>query len=158
VYLVIDHAYRTFRTKERGKPLPASRFAVAAARALTLLGVLVGSVFFRADSVRTALRVLKGMAGQGGLGALAIHREPLRLGFIVAVILATQLLPNSQELLGAFVARPRGEAEGDAGARAAATAPVRFRPNRLFGAIVALVAFASIVQISDSSVFLYFNF
>lgn len=150
VYLVIDHAYRTYRKKEKGKPLPASPVAVAAARVLTLLGVLVGSVFFRADGVRAALRVLKGMTGLAGLGAFTIYRDPLALLVVTGAILATQLLPNSQEILGRYLGRPRGTTEE---ARALA-----FRPTPLVGALVALLAFATIVEISDSSVFLYFNF
>jgi alginate O-acetyltransferase complex protein AlgI len=169
VYLVIDHAYLTYRKKEKGKPLPASPAAVAAARVITLLGVLIGSVFFRADSVRAALRVLKGMTGLAGIGAFSLHRDPMALLTVTAAILATQLLPNAQEILGRYLGRPGREAEERATAATTASAgktgagllrprALAFRPTKLAGAVVAIVAFAAIVQISDSSVFLYFNF
>ncbi len=165
VYLVIDHAIRAFRKRTGGKPAPAGPAAIAFARFVTLLGVLIGTVLFRADSLHSAVRVLKGMAGLSGIGHLEIHRKPTWLLFVVALIIGTQFLPNSQEITGAVVARLRAAATlpGGQEPEPSVEAPgllarLRWRPNLVWGIAVAAVGVFAIVQISEASVFLYFNF
>jgi D-alanyl-lipoteichoic acid acyltransferase DltB (MBOAT superfamily) len=68
VYLLVNHAWRGAR---RAVDLPASttpsRAGAWLGRALTLLCVVIGWVFFRADSFPSALSLLRGMTG--GYGA-----------------------------------------------------------------------------------------
>ena len=62
VYLTINHAWRTFR--QGAKPNTWKR---RLGMATTFVAVAVSFVFFRADSLETALRVLGPMAGSHGL-------------------------------------------------------------------------------------------
>ena len=64
-YLLINHAWR--EVKARLGWGNGGRLAALGAGALTFLAVVVGWVFFRADSFSSALTMLQGMAGMNGV-------------------------------------------------------------------------------------------
>jgi len=64
-YLLVNHAWRAF--KARLGWADGGRLAALGAGALTFFAVVVGWVFFRADSTSTAITMLKGMAGLNGV-------------------------------------------------------------------------------------------
>ena len=67
IYLVINHAWRGLRQK-LGQDLSRSTLAGrTAARALTLLAVIVAWVYFRAEDLASAHNILAGMAGLHGI-------------------------------------------------------------------------------------------
>jgi len=65
LYLIVNHAWRY--GKRRMGWGAGGRFADLGAGALTFLAVVVGWVFFRADSVPSAMTMLRGMAGMNGI-------------------------------------------------------------------------------------------
>ncbi len=72
VYLTINHAWRVFQARRRGRNPPppspsAARSGAVAGLILTYLAVLVGQVFFRADSSGSAVRILGAMVGAHGV-------------------------------------------------------------------------------------------
>jgi alginate O-acetyltransferase complex protein AlgI len=86
------YLFAAHRWSERKRPLPK-----AAAFVLTLLAVVVGWVFFRAETVRDAANILAGMSGVRGFGA-----EGAMPGAIIAALALIglcALAPNSQQLL-----------------------------------------------------------
>jgi D-alanyl-lipoteichoic acid acyltransferase DltB (MBOAT superfamily) len=64
-YLMINHSWRGF--KEKMGWGEGGRLAKLGAGALTFLAVVVGWVFFRADSFTSAMTMLHGMAGMNGV-------------------------------------------------------------------------------------------
>lgn len=68
LYLVVNHAWH--RARDRIAPVgwAAARIPAAAYVALTFVAVMVAWVFFRAQSVDSALRLLAAMAGTHGAG------------------------------------------------------------------------------------------
>ncbi|WP_309246667.1 MBOAT family O-acyltransferase [Ramlibacter montanisoli] len=60
-YLLVNHAWRAFRRRHGWGE--GGRAAALAAGALTFLAVVVGWVFFRADSMASAVTMLQGMTG-----------------------------------------------------------------------------------------------
>jgi alginate O-acetyltransferase complex protein AlgI len=67
VYLIVNHLWSGLRSLI-GMPSGApSRLGTLLGRALTLLCVVIGWVFFRADSFASALALLRGMAGSNGV-------------------------------------------------------------------------------------------
>lgn len=65
LYLMVNHAWRGF--KEQMGWGYGGRLATLGAGALTFLAVVVGWVFFRADSFSSAMAMLHGMAGINGV-------------------------------------------------------------------------------------------
>ena len=66
VYLVINHAWRGLHRILGGPAGTPSRWRRLLARAVTLVAVIVGWVFFRADSFAAAIAMLRAMAGRNG--------------------------------------------------------------------------------------------
>jgi alginate O-acetyltransferase complex protein AlgI len=70
-YLVLNHAWRAWRSK-RQRPLSGTVATIlhVGGYGLTLLTVLIGQAFFRADSVNDATVLLAGMSGWHGVEPL----------------------------------------------------------------------------------------
>jgi D-alanyl-lipoteichoic acid acyltransferase DltB (MBOAT superfamily) len=66
LYLVVNHGWRTAAARLPPMPAPAYALGRGAGWALTFLAVVVGWVFFRADTFAGALGMLAGMAGANG--------------------------------------------------------------------------------------------
>jgi D-alanyl-lipoteichoic acid acyltransferase DltB (MBOAT superfamily) len=142
VYLCINHAWNNYG------PAVAPRFARPAnalALILTFLSVVVAWVFFRADSLSSAVYVLSRMAEPT---RLTLGRgEIANLGFIVIYAALVWFAPNTQEIMG-YDHRNRTVGEKlDAW---------RLRPLFLY-ATAAVLAFG-ILGIQQHSEFIYFRF
>jgi len=77
-YLLMNHAWRAFKARLGWGD--GGRLAALGAGALTFLAVVVGWVFFRADSFSSAVTMLQGMAGVNGVSlpvSLEGRLEPL---------------------------------------------------------------------------------
>ena len=141
-YLCINHAWNHFG------PAVAPRFAPAAngaAFVLTFLSVVVAWVFFRADSLASAMYVLARMADptQVTFGRV----EMLDTGLILIYAAIAWFAPNTQAIMGYdHQNRSVGEALG----------AWRIRPALLY-ASAAVLAFG-ILGIQQHSEFIYFRF
>jgi alginate O-acetyltransferase complex protein AlgI len=142
VYLCINHAWNYFG------PTLAPRFARAAdiaALVLTFLAVVIAWVFFRADSMASALSVLSKMADPA---QIVFGRSEMANTMVVMVYAALAwFAPNTQEIVGYdHTNRTVGETSG-AWSR---------RPAFLY-ASAAVLAFG-ILGIQQHSEFIYFRF
>jgi D-alanyl-lipoteichoic acid acyltransferase DltB (MBOAT superfamily) len=142
LYLCINHAWNNYG------PAVAPRFASIARMAavlVTFLSVVVAWVFFRADSVSSALHVLSRMADPT---SIAFGRpEMIQAAFIALYAAIAWFAPNTQTIMGYdHENRTVGEA-----LRAG-----RMRPAYLY-ASAAVLAFG-ILGIQHYSEFIYFRF
>ena len=144
VYLVVNHAWRRFKIE-----MPD-----AAGQALTFLAVLVGWVFFRAESPTDALELIKAMLGLKGFLA---HKE------IVAMLRgAPGFGPSMRPLL--FVTTPQvlltlaGLYVFVVRFKNTQEAIDMLRPRWWMALAVGLIAAASILKVNRSTEFLYFQF
>lgn len=142
-YLMVNHAWRGFKNKMGWGD--GGRMAKLGSGALTFFAVVVGWVFFRADSFSSAISMLHGMAGMNGVslpvsleGKLGhyfvqhrwiVFEEPtfaikkamliLSFGFTIA-----WLLPNVRQLFHAY--RPTCEDMNEEGQSAASESLPKF--------------------------------
>jgi alginate O-acetyltransferase complex protein AlgI len=151
-YLMVNHGWR--HLCERLDVRSGGRAAAFGAGALTFLAVVVGWVFFRADSVEAALRMLRGMAGLNGItltdglenGVVGRMLAPLGVQFhgaftltelslgqvlpmMIAGLMIVFCLPNSGELLqrsGVVLDPVAPEPEGGAAAPASVAPRTRW--------------------------------
>jgi alginate O-acetyltransferase complex protein AlgI len=166
-YLVVNHGWQALASRLPGRSARRGPLGAIVSAALTFVAVLAAWVFFRADSVDTALRMLQGMAGSNGLtlpaswqflapaGAHAsalfggafphLPWEPratlTTLGLGLAIV---WLLPNTQQFMGEQ-AWPRGQA-------------LAWRPTPAGAAIAGVALAYSLLRIDALSPFLYFQF
>jgi alginate O-acetyltransferase complex protein AlgI len=166
LYLVINHAWRNFR--HAGKPPAPSVAGIWAARALTLLAFVVSMPLFRADSLTTALRMLRGMIGGHGISLHGLIHDWKFLGLLGAVLMISQMLPNTQELLRnrldaateplaahAAAGRTMG---GSATANSWSWPRVEWKPTAMWALAIGLVAWYVVLNMAAPSEFLYFQF
>jgi D-alanyl-lipoteichoic acid acyltransferase DltB (MBOAT superfamily) len=172
-YLIVNYAWR--RIWHWGRDTGLYRFT---ARAITLVSVVVGWVYFRADSVETANRMLAAMAslpsslrGWAGplepvLGLLGVEfqggymtGEHLQLLLLVAGFVGVVWYwPNTQQ----WMTQAGAALDGDH--RALDQPVARFwrqfewRPGVISGVVSALIAAFALLGLSQVTEFLYFQF
>ncbi len=162
-YLSINHGYRTFVPEESRlhKLIPPVVGVL-----LTFGSVLVGQVFFRANSVRDAFYVLGTLLGLHGRGP-SLRNVPIEavemptysrfllhpLGAIAALLFCFFIvwaLPNTQEILG--------QLEKGAVRYRSIFPDLYWKPNPAWTAGLCVILVASLMLISESTSFLYFQF
>src|SRR4051794_26175313 len=141
-FLCMNHA---FNALVPNIPASLARPVRAAGAVLTFLAVVVAWVFFRADSVPWAMRILNAMADPSNI---AFGREEIAASVMVAIYAAlVWLAPNTQGIMGYDHANRRVGEGLMAG---------RMRPLVLYGA--SLVLAFGILGIQSHSEFIYFRF
>jgi D-alanyl-lipoteichoic acid acyltransferase DltB (MBOAT superfamily) len=142
VYLCLNHAWANY-----GPPIPQTlqRPAGVVAFLLTFLAVVVAWVFFRADSLPSALYVLSRMADPG---QIVFSRTEMVQSLMIAIYAGlVWFAPNTQAIVG-YDHRTRSVGVG--------LGAVRVRPLLLYGG-AAVFAFG-VLGIQQYSEFIYFRF
>jgi D-alanyl-lipoteichoic acid acyltransferase DltB (MBOAT superfamily) len=157
VYLLLNHAWRAMRGSRHAEP-DAPR-ATVSARLLTFPAVVVAWVFFRSDSLDTALHITRAMAGGSGVALPRSWIEPLlrhwgvatpgwvrvggmgtiggwpELAWLAAALVIVWALPNTQEIMARH-----------------------WRPSPAWALAAASLAAIGILGFTSASPFIYFNF
>ncbi len=160
IYLMINHAWQGFAQRMSwGDGGKLGRFS---AGTLTFLAVVIGWVFFRADSVSSAISMLQSMIGKHGV---MDHWVPVReaLKVIIPSLLCVFLLPNLRQIFLGY--RPTCEDLGSvARATGAASTPgvapplLQWRPSTSMAWVIAACFLLSVGELTKVSEFLYFQF
>lgn len=178
-YLSINHAWRVFGTKAKGrKEAPTRWTTVAAGVAVTFLAVIVAQIFFRAKSTPDAISLIGGMLGlHAAVGQIMVpasflgwtHGLAARLqdaGLIRLTDTATELknwmriavslaivwaCPNTQQIMVDFA--PALES-----IRPFPWRSLRWRPGVGWGLVMGALLLASLCNLENVSRFLYFQF
>ncbi|MBL0319273.1 MAG: MBOAT family protein [Alphaproteobacteria bacterium] len=145
LFLVINHAWRTFIGSERTY---LSLVAKTVSWPVTFLSVCFTWVIFRANSVSEALPIYKGMLGLNGIGTSAQINPGILAYILIALVIALRF-KNTQEL---FSLHEKTQSDHT----------VTQSHNTLFSLSIALIAIVlfwiSVLKIGGSSPFLYFQF
>jgi alginate O-acetyltransferase complex protein AlgI len=142
VYLCINHAWNNFGP---AAPPRLARLADLAAFIVTFAAVVVAWVFFRADSIATALSILSKMASPS---QIVFGRAEIAYALFIAVYAGIAwLAPNTQAIMG-YDHKKRTVGEG--------LAAGQLRPAFLYAG-AAVLAFG-ILGIQQHSEFIYFRF
>ncbi|HEY9103983.1 MBOAT family protein [Chitinimonas sp.] len=146
LYLLVNHAWRALMARHgwHGE----GRLYQTAAWMLTLLAVMLGWVFFRADSLASALSLLHSLAGlaSAAVQSAGIERASalpmLLLGFAIALY-----LPNAQ---AAALSAPES--------RQGLLRRLGWRPTLGYAALMTLLGYGVLTNLHKPSEFLYFQF
>jgi alginate O-acetyltransferase complex protein AlgI len=173
--LVVNHAWRTWKPKPvKGQPEP--RWWPFLAWLLAIGFVVLVEVFFRADSVPTALRMFEGMFGGQGIAvpqALRHLAAPMlapigvtvgssgqgaldflqMIAWILAAWAIALAMPNTHEMLVEH--EPALDFQPVANRR---KIELRWAPTRGWAFIVAVIALLSLMSFGQVSAFLYWQF
>ncbi len=174
IYLVINHGWQALcRAAGHCFGLDSAPGRVAA-RAITFIAVVVGWVFFRADDLDSATRILNAMAGAGEFELSGFMRETVQQSglakwmalagvqwsepavlFVLEIVLLVIVMgfPNTQQLLSREYARLDTEP-------VARVEPSRhtWRPSRSWALVMIVAGSWALLGLSSVTEFLYFQF
>lgn len=180
LYLVINHAWHGLRRalgQDFGQPSRCGNFL---SRGITFLAVVFGWVFFRAESLEDALRIIKGMACLNGM-ALPTAWQP-KLGKIASILMHLGVyfdgnvtlpnhhglllmiffliiawaFPNTQEIFSRF--EPGINFLDDRLKLGLLQKKLLWQPSLSWSLVMGCISAYAVIYISGSSVFLYFQF
>ncbi len=178
VYLIINHIWREVR-KAIGFEVKNSWWSVAFARGITFLAVLVGWVFFRAETTNSVIEIIKGMVGANGfylsyswfeklgllgpiLQNLGIRFTPMELKFgigmvlwLIALLAITLLFPNTQQIMGKY--NPAFEVLRRE-IQPVSRRLFQWQPNLVWASISCVIMLYCLLNLGGVSEFLYFQF
>jgi len=184
-YLVIHQAWLWFRKRMGLKLLSGTALGRGLAWSVTFLVVVIGWVFFRAESFPAAWRMLEGMAGLNGVavpnaiaarfGDLWGPLESLGLTtylgggadflrtylWLVALFPVALWMPNTQEIFRDW--RPGldfkpGESAAQIRFSRVAASAAAWQPSFFWAMYLAVIGGLSLMSLSSVSEFLYFQF
>ncbi len=172
VYLAINHAWRSFREKIlRHDMTESSRLGRIASVTVTFLVVVVGWVFFRAESIDSAMQILTAMLGLNGwaipnewraaleavcctspieFADLSAFGGSYQIRWVISLLFVAFALPNSQTMIlaaAAFIANSPTRRWSE---------PLAW--SGLGSAFLLVVIIAAINASRGISEFIYFNF
>lgn len=160
-YLIVNHGWRSAFGPS------VSWWGRLLSWLLTFLAVMLAWVFFRADSVATAWRIISAAAGWNGMAMPHFVADVLGLSAtssfhnvlfdpwssmakLVLLLAVALFLPNSQEMLARY--RPALERV------TAAPAWLQWRPSLIWGMSLGLLLAICVTLLGGNSPFLYFRF
>jgi D-alanyl-lipoteichoic acid acyltransferase DltB (MBOAT superfamily) len=165
LYLSVFHGWHERRSHTGSvRPTPSTA-GIWTGRVVTFLLVMLGWVFFRAETFSAALRVLEGMIGLHGLSS---STEALNLNLkeatkmIVLFLVVVWIFPNSHEVLAAH--SPALEYAHDPPKVNLAPTPrplsrlLGWRPNLVWAFLLAALMVAGILNLSRPTDFIYWQF
>ena len=148
VYLTANQAWRHFRQRRRtGEPSTPSAPARMLMRVGVYLQVALALVFFRADSLHSALAMMRDLFGVHGLGQFG---SLLDAGLAFLLFPVVWFLPNTQQILN--------EEPPNSGASTPLLLNLRWTPNLGWGLALAVLFFAVLANLGKPASFLYFQF
>jgi len=162
VYLTANQAWRHFRQRSHNAPPPPkpAGFIRLALMAGVYLQVTFALIFFRSDSMGSALALVRDMFGHSGFGHID---EPLIAFLALALFPVVWFLPNTQQILGQEIG-PDGIAAFP-GTSNVSPIPastrflwLRWRPNVGWAVMMAVLFFAVLANLDSTTSFLYFQF
>ncbi len=181
-YLIINHQYRSLR-KRLGHDLKNTNwFDRGCGWLLTFVAVVIGWVFFRAESIDTAFVIVKGMFGFNGVSVtelfakrlafipnldlqlngylpiLQINHKDLAFEIILLLIIAW-FTPNTHEWMGDY--NPVLNHDVNKKNENAATSlrkQLRWKPNNIWSVITGFITVLGLLGLTKVSEFLYFQF
>jgi hypothetical protein len=175
LYLIVNHAWHALRRKLGQDPdKPLSRPIHALSVLLTFLAVVLAWVFFRASDFRTAMSFMHAMSGANDMGMpdnwftrfpafhawLADHgwfitSNGLATGgmmnWIWISLLIVWLAPNTQTIMQSF--KPALDMP-----QPVARTRLLWRPSFWSALLIWGLAFTALINLSQQSTFLYFQF
>ena len=153
-YLCLNHAWR-YGVRRLGVEMKGGSYVTRGISTITtFLAVAIAFVVFRASSLVAARNVLSGLAGMTeGPDLETTISNPMGLfPFALLVLLViTFIMPNSQELMRYTSVLEKAPAS-------ISPAWPRWQPNLIWAVVCVFLGVSSVVCVSRTSAFLYFQF
>jgi hypothetical protein len=157
VYLVLNHAWQKVLGRRHAEVAGTPIYSLLA-RAITFMSVVVGWVFFRAQTFDGAIRVLSAMSGPygevGEYTGVSGQGSGLLPFWLILSFVIVWMLPNTYEV----ALRWRIALDPYERSRSPALLPARLTLNGAWALGAAALFVYALLEVSTASEFLYFNF
>ena len=156
IYLVVNHAFRAACQRHWLPNVLPGHLGHFAGRLLTFLAVVVAWVFFRADNWGGAWRMIEAMFSLGGIDFThsLVASPTTAWAWIAALFAITWFAPSTQMIMRHY--RPAlGWQPEEPGLHFLNPA---WRPNPAWALVVSLILTGCVLNLSEASEFIYFNF
>ena len=146
-YLLINHGWHALRRAFGNDLNQSSWIGCKAAQSITFIAIVVGWVFFRAESTYGAMHVLAPMFGKSGISfdemfsSRNLDDPLLGFGMILFLFLISWFAPNSAEYV-----------------QGGSKSPFVWKPNFRHAVLIAMMFCISFFHVESYSEFLYFQF
>lgn len=156
LYLIVNHAWRRWWAVKKHHTSFKRRIV---SRCVTFLAVVVAWVFFRADGVDEAVRILSAMFGLNGWGSLCNPASagtctfgiPTAWYWIGLLSWVAFCAPNTQQIMAQW--RP-----GLGDVRERTGTKIRFKPNFQWAFAMGVLFAMAVARLNERSQFLYYQF
>jgi hypothetical protein len=163
-YLLMNHAWR----ERAGKGAAPTLTRVVISRGATFLAVVLAWVFFRADTVKSAVSIIVSLFGVHGLTSdLARLHQSNGWALVAPLLLVVWFFPNTNQLLAKFAPTLEYfEEDAAPSSRRGSKPPVatgwwrklEWSPSVIWVVAVVALTVASIIGFSRGSEFIYWQF
>lgn len=152
LYLVINHLFRKVIKQSR----QVTFIQQAISWVLTFLCIVIAWVFFRAENLSSANKMLMGMLGQGTQEIL--NGTHLTAGITIAILLPLAILfPNSNQIIGLVRLAPDAATEMLI-PNNSRQSWIQWEPKALWAIAIGVLLLTQLVSTSKYSPFIYFQF
>jgi alginate O-acetyltransferase complex protein AlgI len=151
--LIVNRGWQAFRMRVGGPLVLPNRLGRFAGGCLTFLVVVVGWVFFRADNMNSAFKMLQAMAGMSSTTSPGDAIDSMSFLFIGVLLVFVWLTPNSQEFTGYLP--PSGGLKKEQGDW---PTYLRWRPSIAWAICTGALFASALLSLSKVSEFIYFQF
>jgi D-alanyl-lipoteichoic acid acyltransferase DltB (MBOAT superfamily) len=151
--LIVNRCWQAFRMRVGGPLVLPNRLGRLAGGCLTFLVVVVGWVFFRADDMNSAFKMLQAMAGMSPKTSPGDAIDSMSFLFIGVLLVFVWLTPNSQEFTGYLP--PSGGLKKEQGDW---PTYLRWRPSIAWAICTGALFASALLSLSKVSEFIYFQF
>ena len=150
IFLLINHIYRDI--KKAFFPLyTPNKLSIIASKILSLIIVIISWVFFRSESITTALKILSSMFLLNDYATIFTHSSDQYLWYLILLQGTIVLfLPNSQEIVNIKERITNNNKKNK-------FYPI-FKPNTSWALLISILFYLSVLHINQKSEFLYFQF
>ncbi|MDA8141165.1 MAG: MBOAT family protein [Desulfobacteraceae bacterium] len=181
LYLAINHAWRSLRRRLGNDRQDHSGLLSGLSQVITFLVVVVAWVFFRAENITSAMRIIKSMfliecpilpqALSGRIGVLEawlsahgvlmtgtsiipLSRWAIGMPLIILLLCISWFLPNLYEIMADYHRLDSPPQPNTS----RWSLPIQWHPTRLAALITAFAAFVALMSLNTVNEFLYFQF
>ncbi len=161
-YLLINHAWRSFLQMRRSSKLVHAWFYKVFSRVITMLAIIVAWVFFRAENLDSALLILStmfGLADEQIIQATLFQGTALKaMNILLVLLFIVWVLPNTSRWAGYALENRKGMDVDAIQQPGLLGRNLTFKANKTWAAVISILFVIAILNLTQVSEFIYFNF
>ncbi len=157
IFLAINHLWREFR-KSLGHSLKSDNFfSTIVARLITFLTVMFLWVIFRSDNLNSALSIVQSLLGLHSAPDSEFNNIKINEDKLLFFLFITWFAPNTREVMSRYFSA-NNNSDGLQQASKSKSHLYHWSPNQWWASLTVILFIMSILGLTQSNTFIYFQF